>query len=67
MFVLGWRADIAKVELHEVRWVVGSRIEDTYDAPRSDWFGNCEGLDIDSYKRINYVDRYKINLKKNWK
>ena len=25
-------------------------------------FGNIEGLHIDSYKKINYVDGYKINL-----
>ena len=43
--------------------MVGSRIEDTYDALRRDWFGTLEGLHIDSYKKINYVDGYKINLK----
>tara|TARA_B100000886_G_scaffold124333_1_gene83766 strand:+ start:31 stop:219 length:189 start_codon:yes stop_codon:yes gene_type:complete len=31
---------------------------------RRDWFGIFEGLHIDSYKKINYVDGYKINLKK---
>ena len=63
LVVLGGRADKANVELHDVRWVVGSRIEDTYDVLRRDWFGTSEGLHIDSYKKINYVDRYKINLK----
>ena len=60
---LGVRAKKANVELHDVRWVVGSRIEDTFDVLRNDWFGNLEGLHIDSYKKIKYVDRYKINLK----
>ena len=31
---------------------------------RRDWFGTIDGLHIDSYKKINYVDGYKINLKK---
>ena len=62
--MLGGRAKKANVELHDVRWVLGSRIEDTYDVLRSDWFGSLEGLHIDSYKKINYVDGYKINLKK---
>ena len=54
---------MANVELHDVRWVVGSKIEDTYDVLRRDWFGTYEGLHIDSYKKINYVNGYKINLK----
>ena len=63
LFVLGGRAKKANVELHDVRWVIGSRIEDTYDELRRDWFGTLEGLHIDSYKKINYVDGHKINIK----
>ena len=64
LVVLGGRAKKANVELHDVRWVIGSRIEDTFDLLRRDWFGTIDGLHIDSYKKINYVDGYKINLKK---
>ena len=64
LVVLGGRAKKANVELHDVRWVIGSRIEDTFDVLRRDWFGIIDGLHIDSYKRINYVDGYRINLKK---
>ena len=63
LVVLGGRAKLANVELHDVRWVVGSKIEDTYDALRKDWFGTFEGLHIDSYKKIKYVDGYRITLK----
>ena len=64
LVVLGGRAIKANVELHDVRWVIGSKIEDTFDVLRRDWFGTIKGLHIDSYKKINYVDGYKINLKK---
>ena len=64
LVVLGGRAKKANVELHDVRWVIGSRIEDTFDVLRRDWFGTIDGLHIDSYKKINYVDGYKITLKK---
>jgi len=60
--VLGGRAKKANIELHDVRWVVGSKIEDTYDTLRKDWFGSPQGLHIDSYKKIKYIDGYKINL-----
>ena len=64
LVVLGGKANKANIELHDVRWVIGSKIEDTYDALREDWFGSFEGLHIDSYKKINNVDGYKINLRK---
>tara|TARA_B100000161_G_scaffold163896_1_gene116878 strand:- start:310 stop:894 length:585 start_codon:yes stop_codon:yes gene_type:complete len=64
LVVLGGRAKKANIELHDVRWVVGSRIEDTFDILKKDWFGTLEGLHIDSYKKINHVDGYKITLKK---
>ncbi len=63
LVVLGGKANKANIELHDVRWVIGSNIEETYDVLRNDWFGSFEGLHIDSYKKINYVDGYKINLK----
>ena len=61
LVVLGGRAKKANIELHDVRWVVGSKIEDTYDTLRKDWFGSPKGLHIDSYKKIRYIDGYKIN------
>ena len=64
LVVLGGRAKKANVELHDVRWVIGSRIEDTFNVLRRDWFGTTDGLHIDSYKKINYIDGYRINLKK---
>ena len=62
LVVLGGRAEKANIELRDVRWVVGSKIEDTYGTLRKDWFGSPKGLHIDSYKKIRYVDGYKINL-----
>ena len=62
LVVLGGRTKKANIELHDVRWVVGSKIEDTYDTLRKDWFGSPKGLHIDSYKKIKYIDGYKINL-----
>ena len=63
LVVLGGKSKKANIELHDVRWVVGSKIEDTYDTLRKDWFGSPKGLHIDSYKKIKYIDGYKIILK----
>ena len=63
LVVLGGRAGKANIEVHDVRWVVGSKIEDSFDTLRKDWFGSSKGLHIDSYKKIQYIDGHKINLK----
>ena len=62
LVVLGGRAKKANIELHDVRWVVGSKIEDTYDTLKKQWFGSPKGLHIDSYKKIKYIDGFKINI-----
>ena len=49
--------------MYDVRCFVDSKIEDTYNSLIRDWFGTLEGLHIDSYKKIDYIDGYKINLK----
>ena len=62
LVVLGGKSEKANIEIHDVRWVIGSKIEDTFDVLRKDWFGSQKGLHIDSYKKIICVDGYKINL-----
>ena len=62
LVVLGGRAAKANIELHDVRWVIGSRIEDTFNELRNSWFGSSKGLHIDSYKKIKHVNGYRLNL-----
>ena len=52
----------ANIELHDIRLVVGSKIEDRYDTLRKDWFGSLKRLHIHSYKKIQYIDGYKVDL-----
>ena len=56
LVVIGGRIPKANVEVHDVRWVIGCKIEDTFDDLRKNWFGSIEGLHIDSYKKIYSVD-----------
>ena len=62
--VLGGRSIKSNIELHDVRWVVGEKIEDTFLELRNQWFGQRKGLHIDSYKCIKYIDGYKIVVSK---
>ena len=60
--VLGGRSNKSNIEIHDVRWVVGKTIEDTFPELRKQWLGKRSGLHIDSYKCIKYVDGYEIVL-----
>ena len=37
--MVGGRSPKANIELHDVRWVIGPKIDDTFDQLRNDWFG----------------------------
>ncbi len=65
--VLGGRSLKSNVEIHDVRWVLGETIEDTFPELRKQWIGKNNGLHIDSYKCIKYIDGYKIVISKNKK
>ena len=62
--VLGGRSLKSNIEIHDVRWVIGDSIEDTFPELREQWIGEIKGLHIDSYKCIKYVDGYEIIISK---
>ena len=64
LVVLGGRISKANSELHDVRWVIGSKIQDTFDDLRKAQFGTIDGLHIDSYKKITSIEGYKIQVTK---
>ncbi|ABX08723.1 DUF1543 domain-containing protein [Prochlorococcus marinus] len=61
--VLGGRAKGFNIELHDVRWVIGKNIEDTFLQLQQDWFGKLHGLHIDSYIKVEYIDGYIVRIK----
>lgn len=62
MVYLGGTAPKANIELHDVQFVAGESIEDTYDALRDQWFGTRQGMHIDSYLELTHVDGYRVEL-----
>ena len=62
LVVLGGRTATSHIELHDVRWVVGTDIEATIPALKQQWFGLKRGLHIDSYVAVDQVDGYKVEL-----
>ncbi len=62
--VLGGRSLKSNIEIHDVRWVIGESLEDTFPELRQQWLGKISGLHIDSYKSIKYVEGYEIVISK---
>jgi hypothetical protein len=60
---LGGTAPKANTELHDVVFVAGQRIEDTYEQLMDKWFGDPRGLHLDSWMELDVVDGYRITLR----
>ena len=59
---LGGTAPGANIELHDIRFVAGACIEDTYTQLREQWFGAKAGLHIDSYMQVSDIDGYAVSI-----
>jgi hypothetical protein len=61
---LGGKAPRCNIELHDVVFVVGSSIEETYPLLIQKWFGNPHQVHIDSYLHLKHIDGHEIALVK---
>jgi hypothetical protein len=59
---IGGSAPGANIELHDVRFVAGQQISDTYALLRQHWFGTKKGLHLDSYMQIRHIDGFQVSL-----
>jgi hypothetical protein len=59
---LGGRAPKGNTELHDVVFVTGQSITDTYEQCLDKWFGTAKGLHLDSWMALDVVDGYRIAL-----
>jgi hypothetical protein len=57
---LGGRAPKCNTELHDVVFVVGDSVEDTYEALMDKWFGDPLRLHLDSWLELSIVDGHRI-------
>lgn len=63
-FYLGGSHPQSNIELHNLQFAIGEKIEDCYDQLKKDWFGDLKGLHIDSYVLLDSVDGYQITISK---
>lgn len=61
---IGGEAKGANIELHDMRFVLGERIEDTYDQLRKQWWGIPKSLHLDAWVALTYADGHSVALKR---
>jgi len=59
---LGGNADGCSIEVHDVVFVIGTTIEETYPILVKKWFGNPNKCHIDSYMELQNIEGYQIGL-----
>lgn len=59
---LGGLTQSSQIEVHDVRFVAGNTIDDTFPSLRQEWFGIQKGLHIDAYVEITEVDGFSVTL-----
>ncbi|ROL76230.1 hypothetical protein BLX41_15100 [Pseudomonas protegens] len=60
--MLGGKHPRAKIEVHDVQFVVADRLEAAYPQLREGWFGSPAGLHIDSWMQVDGVEDCKVEL-----
>ncbi|NWA27767.1 DUF1543 domain-containing protein [Pseudomonas gingeri] len=60
--LLGGKHPRAKIEVHDVAFVLADSLEASYPQLRQEWFGSPAGLHIDAWMRVDGVDGWKVEL-----
>jgi hypothetical protein len=62
VYYVGGKAPNANIEVHDVMFAFGESFEDGFVTIKENWFGLTDGLHVDCYAEINYVDGYQIKI-----
>ena len=58
--MLGGKHPAAKIEVHDVVFALGDSLADCYPQLRTSWFGQANGLHIDSWMAVDGIDGYRL-------
>lgn len=61
---LGGKAPGATIEVHDIVFVVGSKIQETFPQLIKKWFGDPQSVHVDSYIELTTIGPHKISLTK---
>lgn len=59
---IGGEHPSARIEIHDMRFVIANTLQETHDALRAQWWGTPGTLHIDCWAEIDHADGYDIVL-----
>ncbi len=59
---IGGKTTQSLIELHDMRFVVATRIEETYGELKKTWWGTPESLHLDCWGALEYADGHKLEF-----
>lgn len=59
---LGGRISGGHIEIHDIRFVHGEDITDTFGQLKQQWIGDKQGAHLDAYVKLHHIDGYQISL-----
>jgi hypothetical protein len=62
MVYLGGRVMGCHIEMHDVRFVIGERIECCFQKLKAQWVGEKNTVHMDSYTAITHIHGYEVSL-----
>lgn len=60
--MLGGKHPRAKIEVHDIAFVVADTLEAAYPQLRDSWFGSPKGVHIDSWMAVDGVESWRVEL-----
>lgn len=60
--MLGGKHPRAKIEVHDIAFVVADTLEQAYPQLREGWFGSPRGVHIDSWMQVDGVESWRVEL-----
>jgi hypothetical protein len=63
MVMVGGHTPTSNLEVHDMRFVTGEKIEDTHETLQSEWWGDPDTLHLDVWAKIACIDGYDIILR----
>ena len=65
LFVIyvGGKTETSLIEVHDIHFALGEKIEDTYEQIRKQWWGTPQSLHSDAWGILKSVDGYDLILK----
>ena len=62
-FYIGGATKTSNIEVHDMRFVIGERMEDCFDSLRQQWWGTTASLHIDCLSELTSADSHRIVLR----